>query len=377
MRRETTPRWVDSPTALQELADELAEHDVIGLDCEADSLHAYPEKLCLLQVALGRSREANARATLIDPLVWTGTDLDPEPLGAWVHAVGQKKLLLHGADFDLRLLYRTFAMVPQHLFDTMEAARLLGWREVGLRAVVERVTGVRLQKGSQRANWARRPLTPKMIAYASNDVAYLPQVAEYLERELRARGRLAWHHETCTRTVEAACCDATADPSRVWRVKGSRKLGRHGLAVLRELWHVRERAAVRFDRPPYFVIAHESLIEASDRVASDPQVEGREVAQMIGVRGRVAREIAEAVQRVRALAPADYPKRHRVTPRPQLDAGEQRRLADLRKTRDAQAESLAIEPTLIASKAALVAVARGRVPERMMSWQRELLRLPE
>src|ERR1043166_8261400 len=118
----------------------------IALDTEADSLHAYPEKLCLLQISHEKGDE------LIDPLARMN-------LARLWPALAPHQLILHGADYDLRLLRKTHQFVPQSIFDNMIASRLLGDREFGLTNLVSKYLGITLEKGSQKADWARRPLT--------------------------------------------------------------------------------------------------------------------------------------------------------------------------------------------------------------------------
>ena len=110
--------------------------------------------------------------------------------------------MLHGADYDLRLLRKSWDFVPDKIFDTMLASRLLGCREFGLTSLVSKYLGVALEKGPQKANWARRPLTPRMEAYACNDTRYLKPLADLLLAELEAKGRLGWLRESCARLIE-------------------------------------------------------------------------------------------------------------------------------------------------------------------------------
>ena len=92
---------------------------------------------------------------------------------------------MHGADYDLRLLRKHHEFVPSAIFDTMLAARLLGERQFGLSSLVEKFLGVKLDKGSQKADWARRPLTERMETYARNDTHYLKPLADKLKLELQ------------------------------------------------------------------------------------------------------------------------------------------------------------------------------------------------
>lgn len=330
----------------------------IAVDTEADSLHSYPEKLCLIQISFAGGDR------LVDPLA----SLSLDPLFELLSA---RELLLHGADFDLRLLRRSQGFVASAVFDTMLAARLLGFEKFGLRDLARDLLDVHLDKGSQRANWSRRPLTPRMIDYAMADTRHLEPVASQLRQQLAELGRLDWHKESCARLVAACQEVAEPDPDRVWRIKGSSRLDPRSLAVLRALWHWREGEAVARNRPPYFVVSHEHLLG----IAKRSQEEGAPLPDAL--RPRQRREIAAEVERALALPPAELPKRDVASRPPRLGPDVRRRVDELRTRRDAIAEELAINPTLIANKAELTGLAER--PEEqaaaMMSWQRSLLGL--
>src|SRR2546426_9262389 len=165
-----TESVIDSDELLADWLPRVRAADWVAIDTEADSLHAYPEKLCLIQISLPDANE------LIDPLA----ALD---LSRLFVALRGHELILHGADYDLRLLRRTCGFVPRNIFDTMLAARLLGFAEFSLTRLVNRLLGIHLEKGPQTADWARRPLTERMIAYALNDVRYLKPTADSLDRK--------------------------------------------------------------------------------------------------------------------------------------------------------------------------------------------------
>src|SRR5262245_62886146 len=131
---------------------------------------------------------------------------------------------MHGADYDLRLLLKHHEFVPSAIFDTMLAARLLGDQQFGFSTLVEKYLGVKLEKGAQKANWALRPLTERMERYARNDTHYLKPVADRLKTELEAKGRLAWHQESCAQLIAETTKARPTDADSVWRVKGSHLL---------------------------------------------------------------------------------------------------------------------------------------------------------
>src|SRR5882757_2074716 len=162
---------VENTESLDAVLPLLAPHARIPIDTEADSLHCYFEKLCLIQISVP------SLDLLIDPLAGF-------PLAPLFDAVAGKELIIHGADYDLRLLRRVGFTVTAPVFDTMIAARLCGVAEFSLAALIKRYFDVQLTKGSQKANWARRPLSPQMAEYAVKDTHYLLEIATILETEL-------------------------------------------------------------------------------------------------------------------------------------------------------------------------------------------------
>ena len=252
----------------------------IAVDTEADSLHAYPEKVCLIQITTAAGDE------LVDPLA--AINLDP-----LLDALNAHTLIVHGADYDLRLLRKHHEFVPSAIYDTMLAARLLGEKQFGLGALVEKFLGVKLEKGSQKANWARRPLTERMEAYARNDTHHLKPLVDKLRAELEAKHRLAWHEESCARLIDECTRPEPVDHDFVWRVKGSHLLNRAALAVLRELWQWREREAIAANKPPFFILRHEDLVNLAAAAAARKPVDPL-VPRHLSERRRAS--LAEAVK---------------------------------------------------------------------------------
>jgi ribonuclease D len=330
----------------------------LALDTEADSLHAYPEKVCLIQISTAEGDH------LVDPLA-------PIDIGPFLDSLAGRELIFHAADYDLRLLRKHHEFTPSFIYDTMLAARLLGERQFGLSSLVEKFLGVKLDKGSQKADWARRPLTEKMVAYARNDTHYLKPLEEKLSAQLRDKGRLGWHSESCARLIAECSQPPVADEDMVWRVKGSSFLDRPALAVLRELWQWREREALAANRPPFFVLAHDRLVEFSAAAA-----EKRPVEHLVPPRMHPRRKetLLAALQRAQGVPPEKFPEkiRHRSL-RP--TEAEFRRFREIEKRRDQQAHQLGIDPTLIAPKSVLGDLARDwdRHAPELMKWQRELL----
>jgi ribonuclease D len=348
---------ISTPEQLTELISHIDRHERLAVDTEADSLHCYREKLCLLQVSL---REGDF---LVDPLV----ENDLAPLA---DTLARKEIVLHGADYDLRLLRRALNFQPAKLFDTVIAARLLGVRKFSYAALVEKYFGIQLAKGSQKANWALRPLSPKMEEYARNDTHYLLPLAEKLEAQLIERNRFGWFQQSCERAIVSAAIDRERDTEEAWRIRGSGLIRGREAAILRALWRWRDREAERFDRPSFHVLRNDQLIEAA-RAASKG-----ELPQFRHFSERRARDFQATIESALALKEEDWPEtRRRRGERPTREM--ERAAEGMRKQRDQAASELKIEPSFIAPRATIDAIAadRARVEQLLVPWQRSLLGL--
>src|SRR5260370_4288353 len=221
--------------------------DRIGVESEGDILHCYCEKLCLIQLSVPD------QDLIVDPL--SGIDFN-----RFNQFLRERTAVFHGCDYDLRMLRRGTGFVPGSVFDTYLAARLLGIKEVGLASLIKSFFGLDLPKSSQKANWARRPLTAVMLDYAINDTKYLLPMAERLETQLREINRWSWSEGTCSRAVAATAEDRERDPERVWKISGSAALSAKSLTLLRELWFWRDTEAQNVDRPTFQIMRNEELI---------------------------------------------------------------------------------------------------------------------
>ena len=349
---------IDTDVQLAALLPIIKSANWLALDTEADSLHAYPEKVCLIQISTADDDH------LIDPLA--GINLNP-----LLETLHTHELIMHGADYDLRLLHKHHKFVPSAIFDTMLAARLLGERQFGLSSLAEKFLNVKLDKGSQKADWARRPLTERMEKYARNDTHYLKPLADKLRLGLRQKGRLAWHQESCARLIADGTKPPAANTDSVWRIKGSHALNRRALAVLRGLWEWRESEAIAANRPPFFILNHEKLTSLAATAAAHKPVDHL-LPPRLSPRRRST--LGQAIKGALALPADRHPeilrhKFHRPT------EAEMHRYHDLEKCRDHHARELGIDSTLIASRATLSELARDwdQYAPELMNWQRELL----
>ena len=370
--------------------------DRVALDTEADSLHSYREKLCLLQISvphavilsevegsLGTAPEVMRRDSSTKPVLseveglgMTGSQcvdfivdplagIDLEPLR---RALEPKEIVLHGADYDLRMLRRGLNFVAHKIFDTTIAARLLGIREFSLVALVKRYFGLELPKGSQKANWAKRPLPARMAEYAVNDVRYLLPLAEKLEADLDRYERRDWLRQSCERAIEQAAVARIRNEDELWRVRGSGALRGRAAAVLRALWQWREREAEMVDRPPFHILQNEKLVNAALSFDSGSVPDYKHFSHR---RRQAFREAARsALQAPESVWPV---LRRRSGTRPTAETV--RRTEELRRRRDRSAEELGLEPSFIAPRGTLEAIAADGVRggSLLVPWQRQLL----
>ena len=351
---------------LTELLEKIEPVDRVAIDTEADSLHCYREKLCLLQVSVpaavsDRGYDNVARDYIVDPLA----ELDLAPLCA---VLAQKEIVLHGADYDLRLLRRSLNFAACEIFDTVIAARLLGIREFSLAALVERFFRVKLAKGSQKANWARRPLPERMVEYAMNDTHYLLPLADRLESQLREQDRLAWLGQSCERAIEQAAAERVRDVDEAWRIRGSGALRGRAAAVLRALWQWREKEAEAVDRPAFHILQNDELLRAAESFASGSVPDYRYFLP------RRRRAFRDAAQSALQLPEDEWPvSRRRFGTRPSAEVV--RRSEELRHRRDRAARELELEPTFVAPRATLEAIAadQTRASALLVPWQQQLL----
>jgi len=351
---------------LTELLEKIEPVDRVAIDTEADSLHCYREKLCLLQVSVSaavsdRGYDNAARDYIVDPLA----ELDLAPLCA---VLAQKEIVLHGADYDLRLLRRSLNFAACKIFDTVIAARLLGIGEFSLAALVERFFGVKLAKGSQKANWARRPLPERMVEYAMNDTHYLLPLADRLESQLREQDRLDWLGQSCERAIEQAAAERVRDVDEAWRIRGSGALRGRAAAVLRALWQWREKEAEAVDRPAFHILQNDELLRAAESFASGSVPDYRYFLP------RRRRAFRDAAQSALQLPEDEWPvSRRRFGTRPSAEVV--RRSEELRHRRDRAARELELEPTFVAPRATLEAIAadQTRASALLVPWQQQLL----
>jgi ribonuclease D len=356
---------LDQPGSLAVLLRALENVSEVALDTEADNMYHYKTRVCLLQFLV------KGDVFLVDVLA-PGMKLEP----LW-KILAKKHLVMHGSDFDLRLLHDLCRFRTQSLFDTMLAAQLLGLQRIGLASLLDQHFAVQLDKDGQKANWSRRPLTPKLLNYAALDVWHLPALRDILEKELKRLGRLEWLEQQCRAQIEAGSQGFAPATENDWRIGRSERFRGAGLSVLHAIWHWREAQAQRLDTPPFKVCGNAILLRLAE-AAESGQSEATILASVhLGKRHeRIFPSLAAAVRAGLARDPKTLPRRPGRDPSHVSLTQAEIELQDrIRADRDRVAQKLEIEPTLIANRAQLAQVARHpkRIGEILLPWQANLL----
>ncbi len=325
------------------------------LDTEADSLHHYHEKLCLLQV------NCAGRYALVDPLAIA----DVSPL---LELLDAHELWFHGADYDLTMLRRTYGWNPCLIRDTQIAARLLGARQFGLAALVKNHFDLDLCKASQKADWSRRPLPPNMLSYAVDDVRYLLPIADRLVADLKAKNREDWFHESCRSLQEDVAARDNAAREDPWRVNGCGRLQPRGLALLKGMWDWREGIAQQRDIPCFKIMSNKQMVAYAEQFEA-----GQQLNPPNGWRPRWKKEFYDTLNAVTASDASTWPVRPKKT-KGRLSDVQHDQIDRLCAHRDQVAQKLEIEASLLGSRATIEdLVVHGDPTSHLMTWQHALL----
>ncbi|PIY24100.1 MAG: ribonuclease D [Deltaproteobacteria bacterium CG_4_10_14_3_um_filter_60_8] len=353
--------------ALVRFAGELSHASVIAVDLEADSMHSYQEKVCLLQFS------TPGRTVLVDPLALA----DLSALQPVMSDPGVRKIF-HAADYDIRCLFRDHGLVVRGLFDTMVCGQLLGEPKLWLADLLDRYFGVRLDKKYQRADWSLRPLSAAMLEYAAEDTRHLHGLMKLLEARLAEKGRLDWAAEEF-QLLEQVRHSSSNGPLFL-RAKGAQALAPRQLAVLEGLLQWRDGEAQSQDVPHFKVIDTALLIELARAMP-------RTLVAMRAVPGfrswlvdRHGQELLRAITVALALPKEQWPAFPEVV-RPVEDPAATARLKTLKRWRTIKAAELGMDPGVVINGTMLEAIAR-RPPSAlvdlagfaaMKNWQRQEL----
>ncbi len=372
-RRDKPPyEWVDTPDGLAAAAKRLSRARTIGLDTEADSFYHYFHKCCLLQISDGE------RVFLVDVLAVRKPGALKE-----IFASPRSVKILHAAEQDILYLRRDFGFEIHPIFDTMIAAQLLGKPSVGLAGLLSAYFGAKLDKGCQRDDWSKRPLTDRQKAYAAGDVRQLLPLRDALLAELKSSDRLEWAEEEFEVVASRSREPREFDPDDFWNLKGARDLEPQNAAVLRELYVMRDERSRTADLPPFRIVSDATLVALARRAP-------RSLSDVDGIKGftplvrrRIGAAVIDAIKRGRSKKEARPPRSPRGQGR-RRTAAFKARVDRLRAWRKARSAALGLDPGVLFPQSTLEALAACGLdgldnPEPipgMRQWRRRLL-LPE
>ena len=243
------PVWVNTTQLLKQMVDDLASQDRVAVDTESNSLHAFREQVCLLQFSTSKTDY------LLDPLV-----LKDLSILAPIFSNPRIEKVFHAAEYDLICLRRDFGFSFVNLFDTMQAARVLGYPAVGLDRLLGDKFKIKMDKRHQKANWAARPLTKDQIHYARLDTHYLFDLRDALEQELREKQRLEYALEDFNRACVMEEQKQRLNGESWERFSGRKDISLRELTVISQLCKWRDKEAAKLNRPPYKVVMDEIFV---------------------------------------------------------------------------------------------------------------------
>jgi ribonuclease D len=337
-------QFIKDQNSWQQCVKAFQRQPCVAIDLEANSLYAYQEQVCLIQISIP------GQDYIIDPLA--GFDL--EPFGAVLQDPKVEKIF-HAAEYDLLLMKREFGWKLENLFDTMWAARILGIKRVGLANILEERYGVQLNKKYQKANWCRRPLSPSQLTYAQMDTHYLHRLRDDLAKELLASGRSVEAQEIFEEQTLVEPTIKEFDPDSFWTINGVYDLESHQKAILKAINIYRDEEAQRQNRPHFKVFSERTMLQMAQKA---PQT-SRQLEQIHGMTsGQINRYGQQLIHLIRDNMNAPTPKRpfrNHQRP-PEVVANRYERLHNWRKER---AKKRGVESDVILSRQKLWDLARA------------------
>ncbi|TVP54042.1 MAG: ribonuclease D [Gemmatimonadales bacterium] len=342
-------RYIDTEEGLEEARSLIGGFSRIALDCEAAGFHRYDDRLSLVQLTAGHF------TFLLDPLALElSAVLEPVLQDAGTGVV------MHGADFDVRLLDRDLGISLAGLFDTQIAAALLGRNALGLSALLEEYFDVRMSKKYQRADWAKRPLPQGMRDYAAMDTLHLEPLADQLRDELEAMGRLHWAEEEFRELEKVRFSRPDDDEDPVLRVKQARDLDPRQVDRLREALAWRDDIARERDKALFRVVGDPVLVSVVQRELGTVD----ELADLQGMNGGLARsegeDLLERLARIDRLPDEElrgYPSPPRGSGRGRPPPEVEETFRRIKEVRNRRAEELGIDRGTLLPNALLQLIA--------------------
>ncbi|MBC2696301.1 MAG: ribonuclease D [Desulfobacteraceae bacterium] len=336
---------INTKADLEKITSDFKKERFIAVDIEADSMYHFKEKVCLIQLAAGK------KYIVIDPLQIQ----DLSSLKS-LFANNDIKKIFHGADFDVRSLYRDFNIKIKNLFDTQIACMFLGIRETSLDAVLKKRFNISLNKKYRKKDWSERPLPEDMIEYAVKDTMYIIKLADILDKELKKNGRSSWVHEECEILSKVRPALLSNEPLFI-KFNGAGKLTPKFLAVLEALLQFRRSVAEKKDKPLFKIVDNNSLMKiVKEKPANLKQLEKTKALSQKQIE-MYGDTIVRAVNNSLMLPAADQPVYPHRKKAPILPPEVPLRAKAIKRWRDSKAKELGLDPSIVCNKSIINSIA--------------------
>lgn len=353
--------FIRTKKKLVQLAEELKKESEIGVDLEADSMFHYQERVCLIQIS------TPSQDFILDPLA-----LDDLSSLAPIFSDTRIRKVFHGADYDIRSLYRDFKIEVNNLFDTQIAASFIGLTEIGLAALLKNILGIDLDKKYQKRDWSKRPLPPAMLAYAIHDSCHLLKLSQILERELRDKKRFLWVTEECDRLSRVRSLPPDDNPFYT-KFKNARKLDPRELAILETILKLRDGLARHRDRPPFKILGNDAILEIAQVKPLSKEDLDRIKGLSPGLVKKLGNSILKGVTESLALPVSQLPS---LPSKTRLRTGPEvtEKVKKLKAWRERRVEKMDFDPALLMTNAQIGSLARAVLQSRKDLEKTEILR---
>lgn len=325
--------------------EELQQASRLAIDLEANGLYAYREKICLIQIS------TDTQHYIVDPFSSFSLDGLRDIL-----ADKNVEKVFHAVDYDLTLLKGQWQWELCGLFDTMRAAEMLGFKSIGLAALLQSFYGITLSKKFQKANWGLRPLSSDQLLYAYNDTCHLLRLRDDLADQLEEAERLEEAYEAFELVCRMPPAERVFDPDHFWKMQGVTLMSGSQRAVLRALFVFRESEAKRQNLPPFKVMSNQMLLGLTRQVGKWKDGKKGSLKAEAGVSGRLLERYRESLLKVIGQGLKDP---HPVRPTCQRihSNGFGQRLDALQEWRKKEAQSQGVQSHVVLTRTTMTSIA--------------------
>ncbi len=335
--------FVDQLSAWEKCLEALQKEPILAIDLESNGMYVYSENICLIQIS------TPTQDYIVDPLA----QLDLAPLGELIEDARVQKIF-HAAEYDMILMKQEHDWDLHNLFDTMWAARILGYERVGLANILDELFGVQLDKRFQRTDWGKRPLSKAQLAYAQRDTHYLFSLRQHLLEALDKAGLVQEAEEIFAEQAQVKLPDTSFSTDDFWSINGVRNMPPASQAVLKELNIFRDAVARKKNLPLFKVMGNKTLVAIAERLPQNEQ----ELGRIRGMSSAQVRRYGRQILRiVRQKQNGPYPRPPKRPPR--LPESVMERYEALHLWRKERGVKRGVDSDVIMSRGALWAIAHA------------------